>query len=170
MLNWYSGRHYAAIQRNGLRACAAHIEGRTGDTHLWCVWQLVEHKRLSVKTDDILAMQEPMLYTVTRWLCYSMNTSIDPTSIIVIIGELYGIMTRYHLMRCRCLSLFHIHSTLYCTLVILYLAHLMLDQKGIWLTLIEDSVISINVLLQIDLTGKNTIYPCQIYQLLVLQI
>ena len=79
VLNWYSGRHCAAIQHSGLRACAAHIEGRTGDTHLWCVWQLVEHKRLSVKTDDILAMQEPMLYTFTMWLCYNTNTSIDPT-------------------------------------------------------------------------------------------
>ena len=40
---------------------------------------VVEHKRLSVKTDDILAMQEPMLYTFTMWLCYNTNTSIDPT-------------------------------------------------------------------------------------------
>ena len=112
LLNWYSGRHYAAIQHSGLRACAAHIEGCTGDTHLWLSVVVVEHKRLSVKTDDILAMPEYMLYTSTRWLCYNTNTSIDPTSIIVIIGELYGTMTRYHLMRCLCLSLFHIHSTL----------------------------------------------------------
>ena len=111
LLNWYSGRHCAAIQCSGLRACAAQIEGRTGDTHLWCVQYLVEHKRLSVKTDNILATQQPMLYTFTRWLCYNTDTSIDPTSIIVIIGEQYGVMTRYHLMRCLCLSLFHIHST-----------------------------------------------------------
>ena len=97
LLNWYSGRHYAVIQRNGLRACTAHIEERTGDTHLWCVQYLVEHKRLSVKTDDILAMQQPMLYTFTMWLCYNTNTSIDPTSIIVIIGESYGIIMHYHI-------------------------------------------------------------------------
>ena len=40
---------------------------------------VVEHKRLSVKTDDILAMQVPMLYTFTWWLYYNTNTSIDPT-------------------------------------------------------------------------------------------
>ena len=79
LLNWYSKRHDAAIQCSSLRACAAHIEGCTGDTHLWCVQQLFEHKRLSVKTDDILAMQQPMLYTFTGWLCYNTNTSIDPT-------------------------------------------------------------------------------------------
>ena len=73
---------------------------------------MIEHKRLSVKTNDILAMQEPMLYTFIRWLCYNTNTSIDPTSIIVIIRELYGIMTRYHLMHCLCLFLFYIKNYL----------------------------------------------------------
>ena len=41
---------------DSLRACAALIEGCTGDTHLWLSIVVVEHKRLSVKTDDILAM------------------------------------------------------------------------------------------------------------------
>ena len=45
LLNWYSGRHYAAL-----------IERHTGDTHLWLSVVVVEHKRLSVKINDILAI------------------------------------------------------------------------------------------------------------------
>ena len=58
--------------------CSTYRGVHWGHSPVVCV-VVVEHKRLSVKTDDILAMQEPMLYTFTMWLCYNTNTSIDPT-------------------------------------------------------------------------------------------
>ena len=41
---------------DSLRAYTALIERCTGDTHLWLSIVVVEHKRLSVKTNDILAI------------------------------------------------------------------------------------------------------------------